>query len=431
MNAADVGKMVEGLTDETKTKIIRELKVELGETIAAVNTYLRSAGLTSSALTPPTPLLLEAFKLCPFETTQVVILGQDPFIRPGEAMGLSFSVPPTMKVPPSTKNIYKCLINCGLMATDPGHGDLSSWARQGVLLLNCALSTILGKSNALAVIWKKYTDKVIAALSAGTQKIFILLGEFAKKKASLIDKTRHIILEWGHPSSLNAVNKKDCPENFVNCDVFIRANAALVTWGRPPIDWNIAPLQNNLPMVREIDQRKTLWIFCDGGALANGKEKCISSWGYYTFINAVTSVASGIVPAVDIPGEIFKGSNNRGELMAIAKALDYVNMSLPGATFTQVIIVSDSQYALNSINVWVNNWLTDPAKMADKKNLDIILPAKVTLDNIRKSCPVTFEHVRGHKAEPADNGSMAWFLWKGNDVADKLCAAELEKIRKP
>lgn len=152
---------------------------------------------------PPGKLIFNAFDSTPFDNVKVVIIGQDPYHGPGEAMGLSFSVPRGVRVPPSLKNIYKELkedIDCEIAQ----HGDLSSWAQQGVLLLN-AMLTVRHKSpgSHKKIGWQAFTDAAIKKLSdERSGLVFLLWGKFAQGKKELIDELKHYVLEAAHPSPL-------------------------------------------------------------------------------------------------------------------------------------------------------------------------------------------------------------------------------------
>jgi uracil-DNA glycosylase len=162
-----------------------------------------------------------------------LILGQDPYHNPNEAMGLSFSVPKTVRVPPSLKNIYKELQTDVNIAT-PTHGDLTSWAKQGVFLLNAMLTVEAGKAGSHQSIgWQHFTDAVISTVSAQKENVvFMLWGNFAKKKKDLIDASKHLILEAAHPSPLAG-------GAFFGCQHFSKANEYLTEKGNNPIDWNV------------------------------------------------------------------------------------------------------------------------------------------------------------------------------------------------
>lgn len=152
---------------------------------------------------PPGQLIFNAFNTTPFNKVKVIIIGQDPYHGPEQAMGLSFSVPRHIKIPASLRNIYKEM-HQDIGIPIPNHGDLSSWAKQGVFLLNAMLTVRAGQAGSHAKIgWQNFTDTVIRQLSEKRDKlIFLLWGNFAKSKKSLIDERSHYVLESAHPSPL-------------------------------------------------------------------------------------------------------------------------------------------------------------------------------------------------------------------------------------
>jgi uracil-DNA glycosylase len=186
--------------------------------------FLKAEKKLHKTIYPPGPLIFNAFNLTPFDKVKVVIIGQDPYHRPGQAMGLSFSVPPGVKAPPSLVNIFK-EINRSLQIPRPDHGDLSSWATQGVFLLNAILTVEDGKPGAHKNSgWQTFTDAVIQKLSDEREKlVFLLWGNFAKEKKALIDTTKHFILESPHPSPL-AGSGFWMNNHFVDCNQLLRQN---------------------------------------------------------------------------------------------------------------------------------------------------------------------------------------------------------------
>ena len=179
-------------------------------------------------------MIFNAFNLTPLDKTKVVIIGQDPYHRQGQAMGLSFSVPKGVTVPPSLKNIYK-EINQDLNIPPAQHGDLTHWASQGVLLLNAILTVQAGNAGSHAKIgWQQFTDGVIRSLSDHKEGlIFLLWGNFAKSKASLIDESKHHVLKAAHPSPL-------ARNAFSGCAHFSKTNEILRKQGQKEIDWRVA-----------------------------------------------------------------------------------------------------------------------------------------------------------------------------------------------
>jgi len=196
-------------------------------------TFLKNEKQAGKIIYPPGSQIFNAFDSTPFEKVEVVILGQDPYHNPGEAMGLSFSVPKGVRIPPSLQNIFKEL-NTDLGAPVPQHGDLSAWAARGVFLLNAMLTVERNRPSSHSQIgWQNFTDAVIKKLSeARDGLVFMLWGNFARKKKELIDGSRHLILEAAHPSPLAG-------GAFFGCRHFSKANEYLKQSGKTPIDWNL------------------------------------------------------------------------------------------------------------------------------------------------------------------------------------------------
>ena len=193
---------------------------------------------SSKTIFPPKNLIFNAFSKTPWDKVKVVIIGQDPYPNPGDAMGLSFSVPKTQNVPGSLRNIYKCLEkDQKIKFIRPKHGDLVSWAEQGVFLLNATLTVECKKANSHQKNsgWSKFTDFVIKQISLQKNNIvFLLWGNFAINKSSLIDTKKHLIIKNIHPSPL-AQSKGD----FTNSQQFSQTNEYLIKNGIEPINWQI------------------------------------------------------------------------------------------------------------------------------------------------------------------------------------------------
>ena len=177
--------------------------------------------------------IFRAFDLTPVDQVKVVILGQDPYHNPGEAMGLSFSVPDGVRMPPSLRNIFT-EIESDLGVRMSGCPNLEKWARQGVLLLNSILTVEAGQAASHRNIgWQEFTDAVIRYLSDHCEGIvFLLWGNFAKAKAALIDSSRHHVLQAAHPSPLAG-------GAFFGCRHFSKTNQILESEGKTPIDWQL------------------------------------------------------------------------------------------------------------------------------------------------------------------------------------------------
>ena len=182
---------------------------------------------------PPGSQIFRAFDLTPADQVKVVILGQDPYHGPGQAHGLSFSVPEGIPAPPSLKNIFK-EIESDMGVRMSGYPNLENWARQGVLLLNAVLTVRSGEAASHSKIgWEQFTDAVISYISDNCEGVvFMLWGNFARGKRVLIDASRHCVLEAAHPSPL-------ARGAFFGCRHFSRANTWLIANGKSPINWQL------------------------------------------------------------------------------------------------------------------------------------------------------------------------------------------------
>lgn len=186
----------------------------------------------SSQVFPPPKFIFNAFELCPFDKVKVVILGQDPYHGKGQAHGLSFSVPENIAVPPSLQNIYK-EIKDDVGGEIPNHGNLESWARQGVLLLNATLTVEANKAGShQGSGWEEFTDAVIKKISEKKEHVvFLLWGNYARAKKELIDQKKHLVLEAAHPSPFSAYS------GFFGCKHFSKTNKYLKDHGLSEIKW--------------------------------------------------------------------------------------------------------------------------------------------------------------------------------------------------
>lgn len=194
--------------------------------------FVKSEYSTSECF-PPGKQIFSAFDHCPFDSTKVVILGQDPYHGPGQANGLCFSVADGVPMPPSLNNIFR-EIQADLNKPFPPTGNLERWANQGVLLLNAVLTVRRGEANShQGKGWETFTDAVIQKISDEKQDVvFLLWGGSAKKKGAKVDRNKHLVLESGHPSPLSA-NKG----HWFGNRHFSRANAFLADKGKPQIEW--------------------------------------------------------------------------------------------------------------------------------------------------------------------------------------------------
>lgn len=199
-----------------------------------ITTFIKTEKAAGKIIYPPGNLIFNAFQKTPFDKVKVVLLGQDPYHNPGQAHGLSFSVPDGVAKPPSLINIFKELQNdIGIAA--PANGNLKKWALQGVLLLNASLTVRKNEPASHSKIgWIEFTDAVIKKISDKKKGVvFLLWGRFAQDKQGLIDETKHHVLKAAHPSPFSA------DKGFFGCKHFSKTNEFLALQGLQPIDWRL------------------------------------------------------------------------------------------------------------------------------------------------------------------------------------------------
>lgn len=196
--------------------------------------FLKQEKTDGKTIYPAGSLIFNAYNTTPIDDVRVVILGQDPYHNPGQAMGLSFSVPKGVTTPPSLRNIYKEL-NTSMGLEKPGHGDLTKWAGQGVFLLNAMLTVERNNPGSHKRSgWQFFTDATIKAISDQRENVvFMLWGAFAMKKGALVDDTKHLVLTSAHPSPFSA------DRGFFGNNHFQLANDYLTEHGKEAIDWSV------------------------------------------------------------------------------------------------------------------------------------------------------------------------------------------------
>lgn len=202
---------------------------------AGIVQFLKNEKAAGKEIYPAGPLIFNAFNLTPFDKVKAVLIGQDPYHGRGQAHGLSFSVPPGIKPPPSLMNMYKELKD-DLGIEPPAHGCLEHWARQGLLMLNASLTVAAATPMSHSKIgWEQFTDAVIRTVSDRKEGVvFILWGRFAQQKEMLIDKSKHFVLKAAHPSPFSAHS------GFFGSKPYSRTNELLVQQGKEPIDWTLS-----------------------------------------------------------------------------------------------------------------------------------------------------------------------------------------------
>ncbi len=232
-NTAEVSSDNVNLEPSWKRRLLPEFSKPY---MISLRAFLREQMDAKKVIYPPARDIFAAFRETPFDEVRVVILGQDPYHGPGQAHGLSFSVPKSVPPPPSLQNIYKEL-ETDLAMPRPTHGNLLSWAHEGVLLLNSVLTVEAGKAGSHQNRgWEIFTDRVIEVLSEEKEHlVFILWGAYAQKKGAKIDRKKHLVLESVHPSPLSVYR------GFYGSKPFSKTKRYLLSFGGTPLHFNISP----------------------------------------------------------------------------------------------------------------------------------------------------------------------------------------------
>lgn len=224
--------MIDGVNVQIESSWQEKLQAEFEEEyFTELSSTVRKRYMETTVFPPP-KLVFNAFARCPFAKVKVVILGQDPYHGPGQAMGLSFSVPDGIKSPPSLQNIYK-EIKADLGTEIPMSGNLERWANQGVLLLNATLTVEKGQAGSHQGLgWEQFTDAVIQKISDDKEHVvFMLWGRYAQEKGKNVDTTKHLVLTAAHPSPFSAHS------GFFGCKHFSKTNQYLKEHDLEPVEW--------------------------------------------------------------------------------------------------------------------------------------------------------------------------------------------------
>jgi len=390
-----------------------------------------------------------AFARRPISEINVTIIGMDPYPNIANATGVAFSVPESCaKLPQSLRNIFNALISQGLMnAEHIKYGDLSQWMNQGVLLINYALTTIIGKSGAHTSIWNEFSRALISAICiARPNTIFMLFGADAQKLDPLITANRGRVLKWGHPSPMNSVNQDPTnAHNFIKCTTFIRANDILTQSNRAPIHWDpradigaptnaIALCINtsiNTDILDPLDELNApnddniIYAFVDGACRSKHISKTVRNpcAGYGVIIIARDNIIrlNGLVANTDKAP-----TNNRAELCAMMELFKYVSTRefiTEYGNNVPLVVIYDSAYAAGCVREWYERWINQPPTEI-KLNRDIISIAYEKMKQVMCTRPIEWVHVSSHIIAPDYSNQREWFYWRGNCEADR-CASDI------
>ncbi len=370
----------------------------------------------------PDPLDIFAFtRYTKLSGVRAGIIGQDPY--PNEhAHGVCFSSLES-KQPRSLMPIRKALVARGCLSAEEDNSDLRGWAYQGVLLINTSFTTLDGVSKSHSALWSKYFDLILARLvkyfdqRKGLRSMcWLLWGEDAIAKQVVIDAGnvtgKNIVMTWGHPSCAANHNQRDCPENFVNCDHFMKVlKISKAEWGFP-LYWDAIS--------------RSIECFTDGSAKPN--KTCPEAKGGYAVVftggppKGLTIAGSSDNTTMTAGGEHQYTNNIRAEGEALREALRYL-VALPSDLWDDVRIVLDCDFYRNLLTIWVPGWLEKRQPFEEKKNADLNselwkLYSKLLADDKK----VVIEHMRSHnkKLASAKKGTRDHHLWYWNNYVDKV-----------
>lgn len=384
-----------------------------------------------SNIVPDRSKIFEFARLTPLDKVRVCIIGQDPYPTPGNAHGLAFSC--NGGIPASLLNIYKCLLHNKLIDEMPTSGNLEYWAGQGVLLLNMALTTTAGKSNAHTSLWQKYIREFIERLIARRSVvIFMLWGNVAQKLRPVITQpviermqNNAICLVSGHPSPLNTKT------NFVlECDNFVMCNKLLKNMGYAEIDWNVEKAELSLCKsfgVASKDWDATLKrmhvAFTDGSCYPNTAGSCAGYAAHF---------ALGSLANTDIYGSLSSAghypTNQRAEGMAIHRVICFLADQDPNS-WDKVIIVTDSQFWIKMYTKYMPSWTPDT--FAKKANYDLTLSFYDKYKKLSQTHDIEFRHVMSHNKSnwgTYPKKTYERFCFNCNDYVDKLASYAREEL---
>ncbi|QJX74195.1 hypothetical protein F-E9_442 [Faustovirus] len=447
---------------ETVNGVVRNLSAEWraillydgGVTLANVLTKVMGelGGATPGRCSPAPEDIFNAFSMTPLANVKVVLVGQDPYPDPDNAMGLSFSTRGA-SVPASLRNIYANLVNRGLMrepakhgsgsAPAKMHGDLRYWAKQGVLLLNTTLTTRAGKSKAHTAFWFDYMrevfSRIVDAMAAANGGAVILLGndarDFVATKPAPVAPRPIKYLFWGHPSPLSTVNKdKNNPLAFINATVFGDANAHLTNvLHLSPIDWETNYIVEQMVEFKPLDAR-TLYVFSDGSNNHTG-----AGWATVVALGEryICTCATGL-----------QATNNQMELTGIIRGLQLALYLVHDRahqnefSINRVVFVTDSRYVIGSLWTWEDNEenTTKHHKLIGnihaptstrRENTELIAHARDLLHILRSYVQVESMHFSAHTPRATADTPFKLALWLGNDLCDRRCGSTLAKPQAP
>lgn len=425
--ARDV-EILEGVHSEWHPFISRPL---LRQALSAID----AAG-DSAHIAPPATDMFNALRDCRPGEVVAVIVAQDPYPTPGDAMGYCFSARKAQGFPKSLQPIVRCLLNSALIKALPRYGDLRPLAVQGVLLLNAALTTREGVVRAHVSHWKPFMDFFLDQLCTHTSARFLLWGNVARDLvAPFAEKHGREVLFWSHPSPLGD-NQQPPAKKFVNCDHFLRLNKALRADRRPPIHWALdAPAlvftDGGCPKNGAADAEAGFGVLIVGGHLGQTTIRGLVQASAYSLVDpkvpekGFTSTVPNRAAAGSGSSGVITPTNNRAELAAFCWALLAL---LRGRVLGGIELVSDSKICVNTLTTWL------PARRRkgtahQLANFDLLVVAEALLAALKAQADVvllTHTHAAHDRPCPARNTAnyaQESCYWLGNAKADALAGS--------
>lgn len=452
-----IDQVLNGIPDDWKNILYSSEEHKLGRAMRTSKQLLDRViedlqDIPDGNLCPEPPEWLNFARLTPLDKVRVIVIGQDPYHTKKRgvcyAHGLAFSC--LGNVPPSLRNIYKCLENRGFLSNQKNikSGDLTNWAKQGILLLNASLSTEVSTPNEHQFIWASYTEFIIQricdyAFDRSYQLMFLLWGKNAQKVSNLIDSDFHIIKTWAHPSPM-AQGSLSEEKKFINCDHFDDVNEFLVDWDCPPIDWsvNVAdPESDSDSDIEELikeeniknepkEEKDSDWfnghkrkivVFTDGSCYPNKKSP--KARGGYAIAFVQGPLKDNIIYG-SLATKKHYASNIRAEGQAIISTLEFIGSKENLPKWSECVIVTDCEFWINMVNKYMPRW--SESKFKQKENTDMTMKMWNLWKSLmgEKNKELSLYHVNSHgKAgwNKYKEGTFERYCYDQNDYVDKLC----------
>lgn len=470
-----IKKILQNIPEEWKNILYSADEYKIGRVMSSSKVLLDRIisdleSVPDTKLCPEPDKWLEFARITPFNKIRVIILGQDPYHTKTNicyAHGLAFSC--LGKVPPSLRNIYKCLERSKLLKDQKNikTGDLTGWANQGLLMLNASLSTEVTEPNKHQHVWSSYTEFIIQRLcteshNKGKQLMFLLWGGTAQKTGRLIDSDIHIIKEWAHPSPMAQSSLPD-EKKFINCPHFVEANAFLEDWDCPLIDWNVPIHDENdsgsdsdiEPDIQKEETKENLkeepkeknktketpnnfikelsvdkdsnWFnghsrkiiaFTDGSCYPN--KKIPTARGGYA-----SSIVQGPFKDTVIYGNLevseHYASNIRAEGQALISTLEFLEKDLD--KWGECVLVTDCEFWINMVTKYMPKWTAE--KFKTKSNSDMTIKLwDIWKKLMAHNKELSLYHVRSHNKNGWKNskeGTFEKYCYDQNDYVDQMC----------